>query len=171
MTVATELPLSGLREESRLRILLVEDDPNDAELVQACLAEAARSGAEIVHAASLDAGLRALEGQDFHITVLDLDLPDSSGFDTLEKLGAAARTPVIVVTGNPHPALIAEGLKRRAYEVLKKSELDARSLMRVVRLATLQGRTEKRYRVLIETSREAIGLCRSRTTLTVCCGL
>ena len=165
MTVATELPLSGLREESRLRILLVEDDPNDAELVQACLAEAARSGAEIVHAASLDAGLRALEGQDFHITVLDLDLPDSSGFDTLEKLGAAARTPVIVVTGNPHPALIAEGLKRRAYEVLKKSELDARSLMRVVRLATLQGRTEKRYRVLIETSREAIGLFGARGEL------
>ena len=69
MTVATEFALAGVREDSRLRILLVEDDPNDAELVQACLAEAARSGAEIVHAASLDGALRALEGPPFHITV------------------------------------------------------------------------------------------------------
>jgi DNA-binding NtrC family response regulator len=126
-----------------LRILLVEDDPNDAELVQACLAEAARSGAEIVHAASLAEGLRALEAETFHVTVLDLDLPDSSGFDTLDTLGAAARSPIIVVTGNPHPELVPEALKRRAYEVLKKSELDARSLMRIVRRASLQSRTER----------------------------
>jgi DNA-binding NtrC family response regulator len=120
-----------------LRILLVEDDPNDAELAQACLAEA-RSGAEIVHVASLAEALRALDTRPADIAVLDLDLPDSSGFDTLEKLAPAVRGPVIVVSGNPHPALAAEALKRGAYEVLKKSELDARSLMRIVRLAGLQ---------------------------------
>jgi DNA-binding NtrC family response regulator len=124
------------------RILLVEDDPNDAELVKACLAEAARTGAEIVHAASLAEGLRALKTQAFDLTVLDLDLPDSSGFETLDRLSAATRRPVIVVSGNPHPALVAEALKRRAYEVLKKSDLDARSLMRIVRRASLQGRTD-----------------------------
>jgi DNA-binding NtrC family response regulator len=127
-----------------LRILLVEDDPNDAELVQACLADAARSGAEIVHAASLAEGLRALQTQTIDVTVLDLDLPDSCGFDTLDKLGAAARTPVIVVTGNPHPALASEAIKRRAYEVLKKSDLDARSLMRIVRLASMHSASERR---------------------------
>src|SRR5919201_305505 len=37
--------------------------------------------------------------------------------------------------------------------------------MRVVRLATLQGRTERRYRALIETSREAIGLFGARGEL------
>ena len=118
-----------------LRILLVEDDPNDAELVRACLGEASTGGAEIVHAASLAAGLRALETLAMDIVVLDLDLPDSTGFDTLDKLAAASSAPVIVVTGNPHPALAAEAFKRHAYEVLKKTELDAGSLMRVVRLA------------------------------------
>ncbi len=117
------------------RILLVEDDPNDAELVQACLDEASADGAEIVHAASLAAGLRALQVGAMDIVVLDLDLPDSSGFDTLDTLAAASSVPVIVVTGNPHPALASEAFKRHAYQVLKKSELDARSLMRVVRLA------------------------------------
>ncbi len=121
----------------RLRILLVEDDPNDAELVQACLAEAVRGGAEIVRAASLAEGLHTLKTQTIHLTVLDLDLPDSSGFDTLDQLGAAARVPIIVLTGNPHPALVAEALKRRAYDALRKSELDAGSLMRIVRLAQM----------------------------------
>jgi DNA-binding NtrC family response regulator len=135
VTAFTELAVARSRSEPRLCILLVEDDPNDAELVRACLAEAARSGAEIVHAANLREGLLALQTQSIDLTVLDLDLPDSSGFETLERLGAAAGAPVIVVTGNPHPALVAEALKRRAYEVLRKSELDARSLMRIVRRA------------------------------------
>jgi DNA-binding NtrC family response regulator len=122
--------------ELALRILLVEDDPNDAELVQACLAEAARSRAELVHAGTLAEGLRALQTQNFDVAVIDLDLPDSLGFDTLDQFSAAARMPIIVVTGNPHPALVAEALKRRAYEVVRKSELDAFELMRIVRRAS-----------------------------------
>ncbi|HEX6317338.1 MAG TPA: PAS domain S-box protein, partial [Burkholderiales bacterium] len=165
MTAASDLAFGRMRQDARLRILLVEDDPNDAELVRACLAEALRGGAELVHATSLAQGLAVLESQTVHITVLDLDLPDSAGFATLEKAGAAARGPVIVVTGNPHPALLPEAIKRGAYEVIKKSELDGRSLARIVRLASLQSQTEsslrlteRRYRALIEDSREAIGL-------------
>ena len=172
MSAASEAVSSRMRQDVRLRILLVEDDRNDAELLQACLAEAVRGGAEIVHAGSLAKALRVLETQTIHITVLDLDLPDSAGFPTLEKAGAATRGPVIVVTGNPHPALVQEALKRGAYEALRKSELDARSLMRVVRLASIQSQTERslplterRYRALIENSREAIGLFGSRGEL------
>lgn len=119
-----------------LRILLVEDDPNDAELVRACLAEAARSGAELIHAGTLAEGLRALQNHSFDVAVIDLDLPDSFGFDTLDQFSAATRRPIIVVTGNPHPALVPEALKRRAYEVVRKSELDAVELMRIVRRAS-----------------------------------
>jgi DNA-binding response OmpR family regulator len=115
------------------RILLVEDDPNDAELARACLAEALASGAEISHVASLAAALRALEVAPHDLVVLDLDLPDSSGFVTLERLAAAASLPVIVVSGNPHPALVAEARKRGARDVLKKGELEAGLLARIVR--------------------------------------
>jgi diguanylate cyclase (GGDEF)-like protein/PAS domain S-box-containing protein len=137
-----ELRLESVQDTARLRILLVEDDPGDAELVQACLEEAERGGAQIVRAGSLADGLRTLDEQDIHLVVLDLDLPDSAGFDTLERLAAAASGPLIVVTGNPHPGLVDESLKRRAYDVIRKTELDAASLMRIVRLATLQSRTE-----------------------------
>ncbi len=123
-----------------LLILHVEDNANDAELVRACLDDAARDGAEIVRAHSLAEGLQALLERDFDLTLLDLDLPDSRGFETLEKLRAAAQGPVIVLTGNPHPLLVSESLKRRAYEVLHKSNLDAWALMRIVRRASLHQR-------------------------------
>jgi diguanylate cyclase (GGDEF)-like protein/PAS domain S-box-containing protein len=172
VTAATDFGFGRMQQEARPRILLIEDDANDAELVQACLAEALRGGAQIVHAATLAQGLELLESQGIQITVLDLDLPDSVGFATLEKAAAAAGGPVIVVTGNPHPALLPEALKRGAYEVFRKSELDPRSLMRIVRLAALQSQTEnalrlteRRYRSLIEDSREAIGLFGGRGEL------
>ena len=118
-----------------LRILLVEDDPNDAELVRACLDETSPDGVTIVQAASLAAGLRALQAAAIDIVVLDLDLPDSSGFHTLDALAAATSVPLVVVTGHPHPALASEAFKRGACQVLEKTELNAGSLMRVLRLA------------------------------------
>jgi DNA-binding response OmpR family regulator len=91
--------------EARLRILLVEDDPYDAELVQACLAEARRNGAEIIHAASLAQGLQALRTLAIDLTVLDLDLPDSSGFETLrarEHCWRPCQTTPIAAAGQRH---------------------------------------------------------------------
>ena len=172
MTAARDLVFGRMRQEARLRILLIEDDPNDVELVQACLADAIRGGAELTHAATLAEGLGQLDSQTIHITILDLDLPDSGGLATLEKAAAAARGPIIVLTGNPHPALVPEALKRGAYEVLRKSELNTRFLARVVRLASLQSQTEsalrlteRRYSVLLEDSREASGLFGGRGEL------
>ncbi|MEX2198964.1 MAG: PAS domain S-box protein [Burkholderiales bacterium] len=150
---------------SPLRILMVEDDPNDAELIQAYLADARRAGAELLHARTLSEGLALMQSHEVHLTLLDLDLPDSRGFHTLERMRAAAVGPVIVISGNGHPSLVDEVLKRRAYDVIPKHELDAATLRRVLRLATLHHgagqalrTTEGRYRALIESTSEALVL-------------
>jgi len=147
------------------RILMVEDDANDAELLQACLAKACPEGSVILHARTLAEGLALQRAHEVQLTLLDLDLPDSSGFGTLERMRAAASGPVVVVSGNSHPALVDEALARRAYDVIPKDELDAATLRRVLRLATLHheaGRalraTEGRLRALVENSAEALVL-------------
>jgi len=148
-----------------LRVLMVENDANDAELLQAHLANAIRGGAQVLHARTLAEGLALLTSQDVQITLLDLDLPDSHGLHTLERMRAAASGPVIVISGNGHPSLVDDALKRRAYDVIPKDELDAATLQRVLRLATLhqaaereQGASEGRYRALLESSSEALVL-------------
>ena len=147
------------------RVLLVEDDANDAELLRLYLTEACRGGAEVLHARSLAEGLELQRLNDVQLTLLDLDLPDSSGFHTLERMRAAAAGAVVVVSGNGHPRLVDEALARGAYDVIPKHELDAPTLRRVLRLATLHqeaGRaqlaTEGRYRALLENSGEALVL-------------
>jgi len=158
-------PMSAQAAPVPLRILMVEDNANDAELLRAYLAEAARDGAEVLHARSLAEGLRLLQSHDVQLTLLDLDLPDSTGFHTLERMRAAAAGPVIVISGNAHPSLVEEVLKRRAYDVIPKNELNAATLRRILRLAALQheaGRalrsTEDRFRALLENSNEALVL-------------
>ena len=148
-----------------MRILLVEDNADDAELMHVYLGEAVSDGAEILHARSLGDALRALQSQEVHLTLLDLDLPDSTGFQTLERMRALAAGPIVVVSGNGHPSLVEEVLKRRAYDVIPKQELDAGTLRRILRLASLQhetGRalraTEGRFRALLENSAEAVAL-------------
>lgn len=163
MTQVSALKAEDLRPAA-LRLLMVEDDANDAELLQSHLASARLGGAEILHARSLAEGLALLQSQDVRITLLDLDLPDSQGLQTLERVRAVARGPVIVVSGNDHPSLVDEALKRRAYDVIPKDELDAATLRRVLRLAIRhpqagrEGASEGRYRALLESSSEALVL-------------
>ncbi len=147
------------------RILVVEDNANDAELLHAHLAESVREGAEVLYARSLAEGLRLLESHDIQLTLLDLDLPDSTGFHTLERMRAATAGPVIVISGNGHPSLVEEVLKRRAYDVIPKHELDGATLRRILRLARLHYEsgqtlraTEGRFRALLENSAEALVL-------------
>ncbi|MDH5568109.1 MAG: PAS domain S-box protein, partial [Myxococcales bacterium] len=156
---------AGSARAATMRVLMVEDDANDAELLQAHLAGARLGGTEILHARSLAEGLSLLQSHDVQITLLDLDLPDSQGLHTLERVRAVARGPVIVVSGNGHPSLVDEALKRRAYDVIPKNELNAATLRRVLRLAIRhpqtggeEGASEARYRALLESSSEALVL-------------
>ncbi len=164
MSTVAALKADGTRAAA-LRVLMVEDNANDAELLRAHLASASLGGAEVLHARTLAEGLALLQSHGVQITLLDLDLPDSQGLQTLERVRAATSGPVIVVSGNGHPALVDEALKRRAYDVIPKDELDAATLRRVLRLATRQpqagsgdGASEARYRALLESSSEALVL-------------
>ncbi len=65
------------------RVLLIEDNPGDARLLQAMLAEVERTRFDLECAGQLSTGLERLTTEDFDVVLLDLLLPDSQGFDTL----------------------------------------------------------------------------------------
>jgi signal transduction histidine kinase/DNA-binding response OmpR family regulator len=81
------------------RILIVEDDPKQLETLQLLLAS---RDVEAVGAATAADCLGRLKSETFDCMVLDLSLPDASGFDVLEKLSidnTFSFPPVIVYTG------------------------------------------------------------------------
>jgi signal transduction histidine kinase/CheY-like chemotaxis protein len=95
------------------RVLVVEDDAQQAESVRLLLAS---RDVETVEAHSAAACFDSLGRETFDCMVLDLNLPDSSGLDLLERLSADESVgfpPVIVYTGRDLSA--DEELRLRKY--------------------------------------------------------
>lgn len=65
-----------------LRVLLVEDNPGDARLLQLALEEAAGTF-DVDHIDRLEAALALLRGGSYDVALLDLSLPDNHGLDKM----------------------------------------------------------------------------------------
>jgi diguanylate cyclase (GGDEF)-like protein len=134
-----------------VRVLLLEDDPISVEIVGTYLRRITFADVELHIAITLADALALLAQADVELVVADLYLPDSSGAATVGSLVQMTGCPVIAITADRDPGLRDATLASGAFEFLQKGDLTEATLMRLVRLATMQART---YRSLRE-SREA----------------
>src|SRR5258705_6291701 len=118
-----------------LRLLLVEDDPTDADRLRRSLQRSsivrARFELDAVDRAR-DAATRLGRGS-YDAVLLDLNLPDARGLESLAIVQqAAGETPIIVVTGYDDESLALEALHRGAQDYLLKGEIGGRSIARSI---------------------------------------
>jgi len=119
-----------------IRILLVEDDPDDAHLVRSLLEEQEESSFAVSWHQSLAAGLADLAAAPCDAVLLDLSLPDSQGFDGLREINRLHReVPVVVLTGLSDAGNGLEALGLGAEDYLLKTGLDRNLLSRALRYA------------------------------------
>jgi PAS domain S-box-containing protein len=119
-----------------LTILLVEDNPGDANLLQELLSEpgAARFLVEVRD--QMAAGLERLTQGGIDLVLLDLFLPDSMGLATFAQFHAAAPdVPVIVMSGLDDESLAIKTVHEGAQDYLVKGQVDSRLLSRAIRYA------------------------------------
>jgi len=136
-------------------ILLIEDNPGDARFVEILLSESDIVNCKVTNKTNLTDGMTALEGDvDYAAVLLDLTLPDSSGFETLEKL--LSKFPdenVIVMTGlSDKKGLGLNAVKAGAQDFLIKGEYDSEELSKTLRYSIERSGILKR---LEETQRIA----------------
>lgn len=81
--------------DMRARILIIEDEPEIGELISVYLE---REGLETKHVRTAELGLDALEGGEFDLVVLDINLPGMDGFEFLQTLRKESALPVIIVS-------------------------------------------------------------------------
>lgn len=127
------------------RVLLIEDNMGDARLVELLLEESDTIDCEIVNKTNLADGMRALEEEQFDAILLDLSLPDSRGFETLEKF--MVRFPdanVIVLTGLKDKKLGIDAVKAGAQDYLVKGGFDSDWLAKALRYSIERNRFLKR---------------------------
>jgi signal transduction histidine kinase/DNA-binding response OmpR family regulator len=131
----------------KYHILLIEDNPGDARLVQILLEESDFAECEFTHCICLEDGLAALEAKPNHYDVVlsDLTLPDSRGLVTLETL--LSRFPninAIVMTGLDDQSIGLRAVKIGAQDFLVKGNLDSEILAKSLRYSIERSNALKR---------------------------
>jgi len=107
-----------MAETAAKELLLIEDDETQRNSIRELIGN---ETAFIVEAANAEQGLEALGRQPFDCVVLDLMLPDISGFDLIQKIRAEhERLPIIVYTAKDLTAEEEEKLNRVAQTVIVK---------------------------------------------------
>ena len=99
------------------RILLIEDDPNLAEMVKNYLSGA---GFRVTLAAKGEAAIALHAREPFDSIVLDLMLPDMDGLDVCRRIRARAQTPILMLTARGEAMDRVIGLEMGADDYLPK---------------------------------------------------
>ena len=125
------------------RALLVEDSPTYAMYLLATLANVAPE-LQVTHMDRLDGALRRLDDGDVEIVLLDLNLPDSAGLRTLDRVQEAApEVPVVVLSGMEDEELSVCAVERGAQDYVVKGSVEGQVLARVLRYALERKRIQR----------------------------
>ena len=143
--------LEGRLNERLRRVLIVEDDDVQREAVTRLL-EA--EDVEITSAGTAEECLEKLKQQTFDCMVLDLTLPDASGYALLERLSredAYSFPPVIVYTGHDLSADEEQQLRRYSHSIIIKGAKSPERLLDEVTLflhQVVSGLPEEKQKLL-----------------------
>lgn len=162
--------LRGKTQGGRPRVLVVDDEKSMAGLLKHCFQT---RGYEVHAVYSIAEAQEALLSSTYQIAVIDYHLPDGDGARLLDMLNEQNANCVgIMITGDPHPDLALDWIKRGAAGYVRKPfqpaylmELCARlqrerALSRTPKLLEKRTRalweSEHRYQQLFEHSRDGI---------------
>ena len=129
-----------------LKVLLVEDNPQDARLLRELLRSEVEPSVEITHVERMSDVTAQLASGEPDVIMLDLGLPDAHGPSAVRQAHAMAPTmPLVVLTGFDDESTATQVLKEGAQDYLVKGQLDAAGLLRALRHAI------QRQRMQVET--------------------
>ena len=119
------------------RVLIIEDNPDFVDFVQAVLE---LNGYTVAHTASLHAGIRLSNEMPPDLVLLDLDLPDGNGLDFFDQV--ATDVPMLVMTASTDADLARHLQALGARYVIKP--LAARDLLDLVNASLKKGAAHDR---------------------------
>jgi len=139
----------------RIRILLVEDDPDDVWIMRNLLGDRWDGPFDLVQVELLSAAIQRCAEDRFDVILLDLALPDSNGLETFFAVHAhTGNTPLVVLTGSKDEMTAIKAVQAGAQDYLIKGALDDNALVRSIRYAIERSRRHLVEEALRDTSEE-----------------
>ena len=102
-----------------MKILIIEDEPEIVEVLTVTF-EIRWPEAKVVPSNMGEKGVELVESENPDIVILDLGLPDISGFDVLKRIRAFSNVPVLILTVRGEEADIVRGLEGGADDYMVK---------------------------------------------------
>ena len=136
-------------QKNIIHVMVVEDDRDEAELIGTLLTtakipEVSAEAFRVSYQTTLRGAMAEIAKEYVDVILLDLNLPDSGGLDTLIKLrGEAPSIPIVVLTGAYDRKLAIDVLHRGAQDYLIKGKSDHQLLLRSVRYSVERKRAEE----------------------------
>lgn len=118
------------------RVLLVEDDPDDAAMLRHMLRRTGGGRFELEQVQDLSRALRRLDAGGIDVVLLDLGLPDSFGLETFDAVSLhMPQVPVVVLSGLDDETVALKAVREGAQDYLVKGDFDQQLLVRAMRYA------------------------------------
>jgi PAS domain S-box-containing protein len=135
-------------ENRKIKILLIEDSVDDAELIRRKLEKSAGARFQVTTVKNLRDGLEQVVKNKPDLILSDLGLPDSHGLDTVTKiLLEVPHIPLVVLSGFDDEAIAIKAVQSGAQDYLVKGRLETsqleRSLYYSIERARLQAELEQ----------------------------
>lgn len=124
-------------KSQNVTILFIENNPEDVQLIQKILSEPRGNKYILVHVDNVNKGLKRIEKGDISMILLDLELSESSGLETLKRLeNDNHQLPAVVILANPEDEKIAlQALVDGAQDYILKGKIEPDLLIRSIRYA------------------------------------
>lgn len=155
--------------QSVVRVLLIEDNIADVDLIRDAFEDAALdpalSGAvfELEQVDRLRTGMERLLAGGVDVVLLDLSLPDSQGLETFVRLERTSpTTPIVVLSGLDDEQMAVRAVREGAQDYLVKGRVDGIMLTRSIRYAVERKRAEDERARMARAQAEAEASLRSR---------
>jgi two-component system sensor histidine kinase DctS len=129
---------------SKLKLLLVESEPDDASNIQAAFLEIAPNQFLITHVESVAEAAKLIDKSPFDVVLLDAGMTDSRELESFCQLSQINTSlPYIVLGDEDNQVLALAAVKQGAQDYLNKSKATGQVLIRVVRYAIERKRSEE----------------------------
>jgi PAS domain S-box-containing protein len=135
--------------QSKIRILLIDDDPDDRVLLRDLLADAAPATYELDEASTFEDGKRRMAPCEHDVVLLDYRLGAGNGLELLQyAVEHACKAPILFLTGQRDRSLDEEAIRAGAADFIPKDSLSADGLHRAIRHALDRKKTQDELRDL-----------------------
>ncbi len=124
----------ALAADSQLKVLLIDDDEDDALITQDLLQQASAHQFEFEWAPTYAVALERIQAREHHIGLLDYHLGTRTGLDLLHEAKAKdIHLPMIMLTGQGNESLVIEALESGVIDYIPKRKISSENLERAIR--------------------------------------